>query len=283
MAIYMILAAAAFAVMGGFVKTLGRLPAWETVFFRALINVVLMAPWVAAAPPVAWRKEFDALMLRGISGGLAVWLYFFAITHMKLADAVMLNNASPVIVLILSALFLGERLPKGGLVFVLLAFSGVALILKPDFNEATPAERLGGLAGIAGAFASAVAYVSIKVATRSIPSRFIVLWFALVTCALSAVPMALAYVSPTPFEWLMLLGCGLSASLAQVLMTKGYARLPASVASPMLFLTVVFAAVIGWAIWGEIPDGWSIFGGALVFAGLIGGYAGYRRPRPPIA
>lgn len=271
-ALMMVCASASFAVMGGFVKALHRLPSIEITFFRALVNVVALLPWALRHKSIVatCRKEPIALLVRGVSGGSSAMLYFYAIEHIRLADAVTLNQSSPIVVLLLSAIFLGERLNLARVLCVLIAFVGILFVIKPDFTVHDAGERLGALAGLASIFMAAIAYVSIKVATsRQIPTRLIVLTFAIVA-SLITLPFALwFYEPPIGLEWLLLLGAGISATIAQETMTRGYAGLPASVASPILFSTVIFSSIIGWAIWREIPDQWSLLGMTLIAVGLF--------------
>ena len=271
----MLIAALSFAIMGVFVKQARRLPAWEIVFVRSLVNFVWLLPWALTQPVTTlFRKEPKALILRGTAGCFSMFLYYYAIEHLRLADAAMLNHTSPLIVLVISALFLGEKLSALAVLFIALAFTGVAFILKPDFVNSgfSEVEQLAGLAGFASAFVAAIAYISVKVATRSVSPRFIVFSFAAVA-SLVSLPLALAdFVWPNTWEWLILFACGSTASIAQTAMTLGYARLPASVASPLLLVTVVFAALFGWMFWGEIPDHWSILGFVMVAVGLTGAY-----------
>lgn len=270
---YMILSSLAFAIMGVFIKMLQRLPTWEVVFFRALVNFFWLLPWALANPVKQMvMKEPKALLSRGISGCLSMVLYFYAIEHIKLADAVMLNYFSPIIVLILSAVLLGERLSKMAIGFILVAFSGVGLILKPDFSFSNTSAEIAGIAGLLSAFVAAIAYISIKVATRTVPPRYIVFSFASVSVLMSVVPMLMFYVQPTPQEWAALLLAGSLATIAQEMMTRGYAGLPASVASPLTLTTVFFSAVLAWGVWGEIPDQWSMLGSLLVVCGLVGAF-----------
>lgn len=261
--------------MGVFVKQARRLPVWEIVFVRSFVNFAWFLPWALQQPVLTlFRKEPKALLLRGAAGCFSMFLYYYAIEHLHLADAAMLNHTSPLIVLVISAVFLGEKLSVVAIMFIAVAFTGTALILKPDFvgSGFDETERLAGLAGVASAFVAAVAYVSVKVATRSVSPRFIVFSFAAVA-SLVSLPLALSnFIWPNAWEWFALLACGSAASIAQTAMTLGYSRLPASVASPLLLLTVVFATGFGWLFWAEIPDLWSILGFIMVAIGLTGAY-----------
>jgi drug/metabolite transporter (DMT)-like permease len=272
-ALSMVLAAFFFATLGAIIKYLKHLPTWEIVFVRSFVNLIWCFPSGVREFPKQWRKEFWALLLRGVSGCASMVLYFYAIEHIKLADAVMLNNASPILVLILSAIFLKEKLSSKSVVCVLVAFIGVSFIIKPQFLlHGLDSRDLGALAGFASIFAAGIAYVSIKFATRYLTPNFIVFSFALVSSLMALGPMLMNFVQPTPVEWLLLILGGLLAALAQLAMTHGYAKLPASTASPLMLIMVFFSAAYGWFFWGEMPDKWSFFGSLLVVGGLIGAY-----------
>lgn len=266
----MLVAALGFAVMGVFVKIAKRLPAWEVVFFRSLVNVAWLLPWATKQPLHAmWKKEPRALLMRGVCGTLSMACYYYAIEHLQLAEAAMLNHCAPILVLIISALFLGERLSLPVTAFIATAFAGVALILKPDFATS---DRLAGFVGLTSAVLAAIAYISVRVATRSVHPTFIVFSFAAVATLVSAPLAATTFTTPTPVEWIALLACGTAASIAQSAMTLGYSKLPASVASPLLLSSVVFAAIFAWIFWDEIPDRWAVLGGALIAIGLTGAH-----------
>jgi drug/metabolite transporter (DMT)-like permease len=205
-------------------------------------------------------------------------LYFYAIQHIKLADAVMLNYASPILVLIFAAIFMGEKLTPARMVFTIVAFVGVGFVVKPGSTRYGHAESLAVLAGFSSAFFAAAAYLSIKVATRSVPSKFIVFTFTIVAMATSVLPMLLNFVHPTPSEWLSLFATGIFGTLAQQSMTNSYAKLPAGIASSLLMVGVLFSATIGWACWQEIPDRWSVLGGMMLTLGLVGAYLSGPRP-----
>ena len=197
--------------------------------------------------------------------------YFYSIAHMKLADAVMIAQAAPVFVLFFSWLVLGEKLSPASFLCTLVALVGIGFVIKPDLHFTAQGD-LGPLAAFAGAVAAAIAYTAIKHATQKIPTRLIVLTFAVVATLLSLIPTVLAFTMPTPLEWQRLLGAGVFATLGQETMTKSYAGLPASVASPIMLIVVAFATLIGWGYWGEIPDRLSLVGMLLIASGVIASY-----------
>jgi len=265
----MIGAAVLFSIMGAFVKASRDVPIWEVAFFRAFINVLYFLPWALTHP--VWpefKKEPFYLLLRGFAGFASVVMYFYAIQHISLADGTMLNHASPVLVLVLSWWFLGERLSKKALFYVVLAFLGVLLVLKPGFRI----NNLAGFLGVCSAFTAAIAYVAVKKATRKVSPEYIVFTFAVVGTLASAIPAYRSFIMPTALQGVYLLGVGIFATLAQIAMTRGYSLLPASVAAPMLLITVVFSTLWGWLFWGELPDALSALGAVCVAVGLTLAY-----------
>lgn len=271
-AFWMITASFLFAILGALVKILHDLPLWEVVFFRSFISFVWFLPWAIKHPHLfsksIWKADAIPLMIRSISGCLSMALYFYAIMHLNLGDAVMINYTSPIPTLVLSALFLKEKLSTLSIISILIAFIGVGLVLKPGLDVA----HLAGVAAISSSFIASIAYVSMKVATRHLSSRFIVITFSGVSALISFIPMMFNFEMPDLSQWLILIISGIIASFAQLSMTKAFAGLPASIASPMSLLTVVFSCILGWMLWGEVPDQYSIIGGLFVLVGLIGAY-----------
>jgi drug/metabolite transporter (DMT)-like permease len=126
------------------------------------------------------------------------------------------------------------------------------------------------LVGLASGVLAALAMVSIRRLTRSEPTLRIVFYFSVVCTAVSAVPLVWRWQSPEPGLWLMLLAVGVLASLAQSLLTRAYYYAPAAEVGPFTYSTVVFAAMLGWMFWGEIPDVPALAGAVLVIlAGIL--------------
>ncbi len=273
-AVWMVIASFLFSCMGVFVKFTKNIPVYEVTFFRALINVLILLPWALTNSKLVakWRTEPLPLFIRAVGGCSSVLLYFYALQHIHIADASMLNNSAPIVTLVLSVLFLKETISVRQILFVIVAFVGMALVLKPQslFSGEHSTDILGRLAGFVSIFFAGTAYVAIKVATRSLHPKLIVFGFALLSTLFVSVPTFLSFTPLSLNQVLYILGVGVSASFAQEAMTRGYVGLPASVAAPLLMLTVVFSTFFGWFLWGELPDVWSFFGASLIAIGLVG-------------
>jgi drug/metabolite transporter (DMT)-like permease len=269
---FMLASAAAFAGMTAAAKLVGaRLPLFEIVFVRAALSVLATLWLLRRAREPALGSRRPLLFLRGLFGFAGVSCSFYAVIHLPLAEATLLQFTHPLFTVALAALLLGERIERGVWLGVPLAVLGVVAVARPAalFGGASaPLDAFAVAVAISGAFFAADAYVSVRhlVRTGEHPLA-IVLSFPLVTTLLSAPLMLRELVWPTGVEWLWLLGAGACAQVGQMCLTRGIQLLPASRATVFSYTQIVFAAVLGALLFGERPDAWTLAGGALVLAG----------------
>jgi drug/metabolite transporter (DMT)-like permease len=269
----MLLSAAAFAAMTAAAKLVGtRLPLFEIVFARALFSVFVTAGLLrrAGVPLLGTRRPL--LLLRGLFGFCGLTCSFYAVIHLPLADATLLQFMHPVFTVALAALVLGERIGRGVWLGVPLALAGVAFVVRPAFlfggDHVAALDPFAVAVALAGAFFSADAYVTVRHLARTGEHPLaIVFSFPAVAAALS-LPLVLGdFVWPRGVEWLWLALTGAAAQLGQVAITRGIQRLPASRATAYSYTQVVFAAALGALLFGETPDASRVAGAALVVAG----------------
>ncbi len=227
---------------------------------------------VRAAPAGGsrWRRllaDRNAWLLvsRGVFGSLGLVCYLYAISRMKLADAVILNKTSPVFVLLFAALMLEERITGGLLLALAVGFYGVYHVVKPDLSM----ELTAGLVGLLSAVFSAAAYLSVKKLTAWFSPLHIVLCFALVSVVMALPPTVAGFRVPPAASWLPILGVGASAAVGQLTMTHAYRLAPAGRISIVTYANVVFAVVWGWWLFGEVQDGRSLLGSLLILASTL--------------
>jgi len=260
----MCIAACGFAAMGVFVKLAGDLPVYEKVFFRNLITLHIALLILIRRRGSLFGRPGNRLLLTGraVMGLVAVVLYFYAIDHLILADAVMLNNLSPFFVTLFALIFIGEKLTPLKSVALIIAFGGVLLIIKPRFQL----DMLPVLAGLASALLAGAAYTIVRHLRQREDAETIVFYFSLVS-VLGMIPfIALDFAIPQDAQWLWLGGIGVSGALGQFGMTLAYRFAPAAEVAIYNYLTIIIAAVLGFTLWGEIPDAYSIAGGFLIVA-----------------
>ncbi len=267
---YMILSALAFSAMAVCVKQASvRLPTAEIVLARALISIALSAAglrWAGVAP---LGRSRGLLILRGLLGFAGLHCVFYAIGHLPLAEATVLQYLHPLFTALLALRLLGESIGRGLALGVAISFAGVLLVT----GYSGPGLALDPFAvgvAIAGAFFSGCAYVVVRRLSGSEHPLVIVLYFPMVTVP-ATLPFVLADpVLPIGADWLWLLGVGAAAQVGQVALTRGMTHEPAGRATALSYLQVVFAAGWGAALFGELPGPGTWIGASLV---LLGSFA----------
>ncbi len=264
---YMIGAGLLFAGVGVCVRTLSQtLPNEMVVFFRSFFGLVALLPLV-------WHRGFTNLktrnfrghLVRAVAGVVSMYCYFYAVAHLPLAEAVLLNYTTPLFVPFIAALWLQERIPPRLWIGIGIGFFGVLFILKPGQALFTSV----ALIGLASGLIAALAVTGVRNLTRTEPAWRIVFYFSLVSTLVAAVPLPFRWQTPDASLWPLLIVMGAVASFGQLLLTRAYSHAPAAQVGPFSYSTVVFAAAAGWLLWGEVLDLYSLSGALLVCLGGI--------------
>lgn len=253
-----------FAIMALAVKYAARELSDEAiVFFRSAIGLIALLPWLFrnGTPKLATR-HFRWHLARGLAGLAAMYCFFFALARMPLAEATLLNYSTPLFIPFIAALWLHERVATRVWWAIVTGFAGIVFILKPGTGIFTPV----ALVGLAAGLFAAMAMVNIRRLTRTEPTTRIVFYFSVIATAVSAVPLAWAWRTPSLQLWPALAALGICGTLAQLLLTRAYSLAPATQIGPFIYTTVIFAGVLGWALFGERLDTSSIIGITIVWA-----------------
>ncbi|HXH73292.1 MAG TPA: DMT family transporter [Mariprofundaceae bacterium] len=265
--LWALLSAASFAVMGGCVRVASEaLPQSEVVFFRNFLALLFLMPLLWNQGVSLRTDVFGLHLARSGLGLTAMYLYFYALVHLPLASAMLLNYTSPLFIAVIAVLWLKERWTRPRIMALLLGFAGVLLLFNPGSEVAS----LAGLLGLAsGAFAG-LALATVKKLSASEPAVRIVTWFALLSSLISAVPMLFEFRWPTAELWAWLAAVGLFANLGQLGLTIAYSKAAATQVSPLSYSSLIFAGIVGFLAWGELPDTLGLFGTILVaLAGIM--------------
>ncbi len=269
---YMAAAAFFFSLMSLLVKEAGRrLPSQEIVLVRSAVGLALC--WALLrrrrASPLGHRRGL--LLLRGILGFGALSCFFYALTQLPLAEATVIQYTNPVFTAVLAALLLREHMGIREVAGLLLSLVGVIMVARPTalFGRGEALAPLAVAVALLGAIFSAGAYVAVRKLGETEDPLVIVLYFAGLA-VLGSIPATVAKgIAPLPTEWLVLLGVGLATQAGQVYMTKGLREERAGRAMTVGYLQILFAGVWGALFFGELPDGWTIVGAAMVVAGTL--------------
>lgn len=276
--LYVITAAFGFSMMSVFVHLAGDLPVFQKAFFRnvvALIFVtgIMLKRKIGFVPD---KKNVPALLGRSFFGTVGLLCNFYAIDKLVLADANMLNKLSPFFAIVFSIFLLSERPTAVQVLSVFAAFVGSAFIIKPS---------LGGYAvfpaivGATGGMGAGLAYTFVRYLGGKGENSFRIIFFFSAFSSLVCIPFMLADFEPFSLKALIFLICaGISASVGQFGITKAYVCAPAKEISVYDYTQVLFAALFGFLIFGQIPDFLSVIGYCLICGAGIGMFL-YNRKR----
>jgi S-adenosylmethionine uptake transporter len=276
----MLVAGLLFALMGLFVK-LGAehgFSSAELVFYRSFIGLVVIYAIVRQRGLSLHTRHFPSHLYRGLSGFVALMLYFYAIAWLPLATAVTLNYTSPLFLAVLAAWVLKEPVSPRVVGAVVAGFVGVALLLRPSFQSEAVFAGFLGLAS--GAFAS-VAYLNVKqLGQLGEPDWRVVFYFTLISTVGAALWMLVNTFHAVNWEGAgIIAGLGTSATLAQLAMTRAYQEGQTLVVGSLAYSTVVFASLLGVVAGGETLGAASWIAIAIIIAsGIVATLAAPRAP-----
>lgn len=266
---YMIFSAGSFACMNAFVRLAGDVPSVEKSFFRNLV-----AAFVALTILLREKQGFAIKkgtlpyhLARSILGTIGILCNFYAVDHLVLANASILNKMSPFFVLLFSFLILKEKLTHFQIGAVLTAFVGALFVVHPTLENMalTPS-----LIGLTSGIAAGGAYTMVRVlGLKGERSPVIVFFFSTFSC-LIVVPWLLFHFQPlTLHQFLMLVGAGVAATGGQFGATLAYTHAPAREVSVYDYSIVLFAAILGYVLFDQVPDHWSVIGYVLVVGAAV--------------
>ena len=262
--LYIIISAFCFAFMNAFVRLSGNLPSFQKSFFRNFVAFFFaLIVLIRQGSDFKIKKgNFKFLFLRSFIGTLGILGNFYAIDHLVLSDASMLNKMSPFFVIIFSFLILKEKLTLLQGIAVVIAFIGSMFIVKPTFqNMDLLASTLGFFGGVCAGFAYTMVRILSK---RGQSGAFVVFFFSAFSC-LFTLPFMIATFEPmTVKQVLALLGAGLAATGGQFGITSAYFYAPAKEVSVYDYVQIIFSAILGYLMFHQIPDSYSFLGYFLI-------------------
>ncbi|HTL47329.1 MAG TPA: DMT family transporter [Verrucomicrobiae bacterium] len=260
----MVRAAFAFSVMALCVKLASpRVPSMEIVFTRSFLSVLVLVPLMKMNAIPVWGRHKAALVMRGVTGFLALSLHFYTIGRMPLGTAVLLNYSAPLFVVLFSAVFLKEKVRPMLAVLVCVCFAGLYLLLHGDAGG----WNMNFFWGVLSAVFSAIAYVTIASLKGRESSLTIIFYFTLVSTLGSLPFLFRSFQWPGTGDLLALLGVAAGAFWGQLWMTRALRRAPASFVSPFSYLTPLLSFLYGLFFWGETLSPASLTGMILILGG----------------
>lgn len=208
-------------------------------------------------------KRIGLHLFRGAAGALGFYLFYASLNHIPLADAVLLRQSAPLTVPLVVWLWSRERVPSSAWLPLCIGFAGIAIILRPSAAGLSEWHAAGFLSAAALAISMVATH---KLAPTEPASRILFYYFLL--SLICVTPFSIGQFSGIHWQdWLAMVYVGVAIYFTLRLYTKAYSLAPASAIAPINYFSVVMAGLLGWLIWEQVPDAWSLLGSALVICG----------------
>jgi len=260
-----------FLVMSSLLKASDGVPAGELAFFRSFFAIF---PVVAF---LAWRGELGVGVRtrypfghfwRGLAGTGGMMFGFFALTKLPLPEAVTINYATPLIIVALSAIFMGEIVHAYRWSAVVVGLCGVIVIAWPRLTLLSTGlsndTGIGALSALAGCMCAAIAMVQVRRLVQTERSATIVFYFSVSSTLISLCTSPFGWVMPVGAQWMYLIGAGIAGGIAQILLTESYRHADMSVVAPFEYSSLIFSLAIGYLFFGDVPTIFMLVGGVIV-------------------
>jgi len=262
---FIITSAFFFSMMNTFVRLSGDLPSIQKSFFRNFIalivaGIILKKSGIGFKPEV---KNIKLLIIRSVMGTVGILGNFYAVDHLNLADASMIQKLSPFLAILFSFFFLREKVKIYQILCVIGAFFGSLFVIKPGADV----DIFPALIGVLGAMGAGSAYTAVRaLSNRGEKGPVIVFFFSTFSCLVTLPYILFYYVPMDIYQIIMLLFAGIAAAGGQFAVTAAYANAPAKEISVYDYSQVIFAAFFGFIFFEQIPDSFSIIGYIIICA-----------------
>lgn len=266
-----------FIVMASLIKAVSdTIPPGQAVFFRSFFAMPVIVVWLIYRHELArGLRTVNPMghLWRGVVGTMAMGLGFAGLAFLPLPEVTAIGYAAPLLTVIFAAMFLGEQVRAFRITAVGLGIVGVMIVLSPRLTVGAGmnnAETLGALLVLGGAVFAALAQVFVRKLVQTENTASIVFWFSATASVLALLTLPFGWVVPDPFTLMLLVLAGLLGGIGQILLTSSYREADASVIAPFEYVSILFALIIGYTIFDEVPTLTMLAGAALVvFAGVL--------------
>lgn len=266
-----------FASMSAFVQLAGDLPFFQKVVFRNLIAVAVAGGFLV------WRRTTvriapnsrGPMALRVVLGIVAVFCNYYAIDHLMLASSNSLNKLSPFFAILFAVTFLKERVSREQIICIVIALLGSLFLLIPNIGAVGTATLIGLLGGVS----AGGVHVALRVLRKDpeMDSSVIVFLFSAVSLVTALIPSLFFWQRMTTTQFLILLGAGSASAIAQFCLTAAYRYASPKDISIFDCTQILFSGIMGYVLFRQIPDGFSLTAYALIIIASVLLFIYYRK------
>lgn len=268
--IFMIISAFFFTLMNIFVRLSGDIPVIQKSFFRNLVSLIAAVGILIQnhCSPFPNRESMGALLIRSIAGTIGILGNYYAVDHLILADATILSQLSPFFVIIFSIFVLNEKVRPFQVFAIVFAFIGALFVIKPGVGFSS--HLVAAVAGTIGGLGGGLAYTMLRLCNqKGAKGPQIVFFFSGFSCLVFVPYLVLNYHPMSASQILCLILAGICAAVGQFTITAAYSNAPGKEVSIFDYSQLIFAAMFGFVLFGNIPDILSIIGYIIIFGSSI--------------
>ncbi|RYE85901.1 MAG: DMT family transporter [Hyphomicrobiales bacterium] len=270
---YKIASVCVFVVMASLLKASQGVPAGELVFFRsffAIVPVVVYLVWRGELAVGLKTKHPLSHFWRGLVGTGGMGFGFFALTQLPLPEATAIQYATPLLIVVFSAVFIGETVRFYRWSAVLIGLVGVIIIVWPRLTvfsgglDTASGATLGAISALISCCFAATAMILVRRLVYTERSATIVLYFSVFSSLIGLLTMPFGWVVPTPEQWVFLIGAGVAGGIAQILLTESYRHADMSVVAPFEYTSLLLTFAVGYFVFHDVPTIEMLVGGVIV-------------------
>jgi drug/metabolite transporter (DMT)-like permease len=257
-----------FVVLNTLMRSLTlQLDPFQTQFLRYVFGLLVLVPFIMRSGLESYRpRNIGGQFLRGGVHTFGLFLWFSAIPHITLADTTAIGFTGPIFIMLGAAWMFGERMRWERWLAALIGFAGVLIVVAPKLSGSAGAYTLLMLAS-SPIFAAS--FLITKGLTRYERPGVIVAWQS-ITVTVFSLPLALlAWKAPTLAQWFVFLVCGVLGSVGHYFLARSFTVADISATQSVKFLDLVWASLLGWLIFADVPSRSTLIGGVVICASTI--------------
>jgi len=269
--LWMAASGALFTLLNASMKKLSlEIDPWLVGFLRYLLGgMVMLAPALRLGVRELWPKAPKLQLARGLLHFAGMMFWFAALPIVTLTELTAIGFSGPIFICLGAVLFLSERMTGARWVAILVGFAGVLLVVNPFGNGGFSGISKGMLLMLSSVPLFAASFLVAKVLTRHERSDIMVLWQHLLV-ALGLLPFALAsWTMPSTSQWAVLIVCGFIGAGGHYCLTRSFRAADISAVQPVKFLELIWAAFLGFFMFGTLPGGWTLAGGIVILISTL--------------